>query len=108
MNVETLLKQTTGFRDDLLKDLADTEFAMYYLEAALTDYKEDGNIEALWSALYDVVEAQGGVGKLAERTNVNPEYLSDILATKQEPRLDNLQNILSGLGFRIRLEFAES
>ena len=108
MNVETLLKQTTGFRDDLLKDLADTEFAMYYLEAALTDYKEDGNTEALWTALYDVVEAQGGIGRLAERASVNPEYISDVLATKQEPRLDNLQNILSGLGFRIRLEFAES
>ena len=28
--METLLKQTTSFRDDLLKDLADMEFAMYY------------------------------------------------------------------------------
>ena len=32
MHTETLLKQTTSFRDDLLKDLADMEFAMYYLE----------------------------------------------------------------------------
>ena len=60
MNTETLLERTTSFRDDLLKDLADTEFAMYYLEAALADYKEDGNTEALWMALRDVVEAQGG------------------------------------------------
>ena len=64
MNTETLLKQTTGFRDDLLKDLADIEFAMYYLEAALSDYKADGNTEALWTALYDVVAAQGGIGKV--------------------------------------------
>ena len=61
MNMETLLKQTTSFRDDLLKDLADMEFAMYYLEAALSDYKEDGNTEALWTALCDVVAAQGGI-----------------------------------------------
>ena len=33
--------------------------------------------------------------------------MRDILASKPEPRLDNLQNILSGLGFQIRLEFAE-
>ena len=97
MNMETLLKQTTSFRDDLLKDLADMEFAMYYLEAALSDYKEDGNTEALWTALCDVVAAQGGIGKLAERAKVNPEHLNDILVSKQEPRLDNLQNILSGL-----------
>ncbi len=60
MNTETILEQTTSFRDDLLKDLTDTEFAMYYLEAALTDYKEDGNTASLWMALRDVVEAQGG------------------------------------------------
>ena len=107
MNTETLLKQTTSFKDDLLKDLTDMEFAMYYLEAALSDYKEDGNTEALWTALYDVVATQGGIGKLAERAKVNPEHLNDILISKQEPRLDNLQNILSGLGFQIRLEYAE-
>ena len=73
MNVETLLKQTTRFKDDLLKDLADMEFAMYYLEAALSDYKEDGNTESLWTALYDVVTAQGGIGKLAETAKVNYE-----------------------------------
>ena len=64
MNPETSLKQTIRFRDDLLKDLTDMEFAMYYLEAALSDYKEDGNTEALWTALYDVVAAQGGIGKV--------------------------------------------
>ena len=108
MNTETLVKQTTRFRDDLLKDLADMELAMYYLEAALSDYKEDGNTEALWTALHDVVAAQGGIGKLAERAQVNPEQLNDILASKPDPRLDHLQNILSGLGFQIRLEFAEN
>ena len=65
MNTEMLFKQTTCFRDDLLKDLADMEFAMYYLEAALSDYKEDGKTEALWTALCDVVAAQGGMGKSA-------------------------------------------
>ena len=60
MNTETILERTTSFRDDLLKDLTDTEFAMYYLEAALADYKEDSNIASLWMALRDVVEAQGG------------------------------------------------
>ena len=47
MNTETILEQTTSFRDDLLKDLADTEFAMYYIEAALADYKKDGNKDSL-------------------------------------------------------------
>lgn len=108
MDMETILKQTTSFRDDLLKDLKDTEFAMYYLEAALADYKEDSDTEAFWTALRDVAEAQGGIGKLAERTKINPQHLNDILTSQQNPRLDNLQNILSGLGFRLCLGFAES
>ena len=108
MNTETILEQTTSFRDDLLKNLTDTESAMYYLEAALADYKEDGNTESLWMALRDVVEAQGGIRKFAQRTKVNPQHLNDILDAKQKPHLDNLQSILSGLGFQIRLEFAEN
>ena len=108
MNMETIVKQTTSFRDDLLKDLKDTEFAMYYLEAALAEHREDGNTEALWNALRDVTEAQGGIGKLADRIKINPQHLNDILTSQQNPRLDNLQNILSGLGFRLCLEFAES
>ena len=31
---------------------------MYYLEAALTDYREDGSTEALWTALQDVTDAK--------------------------------------------------
>lgn len=108
MDTETILERTTSFRDDLLKDLTDTEFAIYYLEAALADYKEDGNTESLWMALHDVVEAQGGIGKLAQRTKADPQHLSDIFTSKQKPHLDNLQNILSGLGFQIKLEFAEN
>ena len=106
MNTETILQQTTPFRDDLLKDLEDTEFAMYYLDAALADYKEDGNTAALWTALRDVAEAQGGIDKLADRAQLNPQDLNELLISKQNPRLDNLQNILSGLGFRICLAFA--
>lgn len=108
MDMETILKRTTSFKDELLKDLEDTEFAMYYLEAALADYREDGDTQALWTALRDVTDAQGGIGKLAKRTKINPQYLNDLLTSQQNPRLDNLQNILSGLGFRLCLEFAES
>ena len=39
MNTETILERTTSFRDDLLKDLTDTEFALYYLEAAFLGFQ---------------------------------------------------------------------
>ena len=97
MNTETILKQTTSFRDDLLKDLTDTEFAMYYLEAALADYKEDSNTGSLWVALRDVVEAQAAVSELSKRTGLDAETLLDALSTEDAPRLDILSTILNAL-----------
>ena len=94
MNTETMVKQTTSFRDDLLKDLTDTEFAMYYLEAALADYKEDGNTASIWMALCDVVEAQAAVSELSKRTGIDTEALLDALSNEDAPRLDILSTIL--------------
>lgn len=67
-------------------------------------YESDGNTEALLLTMRDVAEAQGGIGELAKRTAVSREHLYEILAGKYNPRLDNWLNILSGLGFRVRLE----
>lgn len=94
MSTETILKQTTSFRDDLLNDLTDIEFAMYYLEAALTDYKEDGNTESIWMALRDVVEAQVAVSELSKRTGIDAETLSNTLSNEDAPRIEMLRTIL--------------
>ena len=96
MKTETILKQTTSFGDDLLEDdLTDTEFAMYYIEAAITDYKEDGNTESIWMALRDVVEAQGAVSELSKRTGIDAETLSNTFANEDAPRSGTLRTILS-------------
>ena len=107
MNRETILKHTASFKEDLIEDLKDPEFAQHYLEAALEDYEKDGDTESLLLAMRDVAQAQGGIGKLAKRTNITRPHLYDILASKHNPRLDNLLDILAGLGFRVRLERRE-
>ncbi len=107
MNKE-ILKHTTKYEDDLIEDLKDPEEAQAYLEAAFEAYEEDSDTEALLLAMRDVAKAQGGIGKLAKRTGINRQHLYDVLASKHNPRLDNLLGILSGLGFRVRLEPRES
>lgn len=104
MNKEAILKNTTSYKEDLLERLKDPEFARTYLETAFEFYQEDGDTEALLLAMRDVAEAQGGIGELAKRTTFSREHLYDIFASKHNPRLDNLLNILSALGFRMRLE----
>ena len=103
MNKE-ILKYTTKYEDELLEDLKDPREAQSYLEAAFELYEEDGNTEALLLALQDVAKAQGVIGKLAERTDISRQHMYDITSSKHNPRLDNLFDILLGLGFRIRLE----
>ena len=104
MNKEAILKYTTSYDDNLLERLKDAELAQAYLEAALESCEKDGDTEALLLAMRDVAEAQGGIGQLAKRTSVSRQHLYDMLASKHNPGLDNWLSVLSGLGFRVRLE----
>ncbi|MYB65894.1 hypothetical protein F4X73_14485 [Candidatus Poribacteria bacterium] len=67
---------------------------MYYIEAALADYKEDGNIESIWMVLRDVVEAQAAISELSKRTGIDNETFSDILSNEDAPRLDMLSTYI--------------
>lgn len=99
MYTESILKCTANFRDYLLKDLAEPGFAKHYLEISLENYGKDGNIEILSQAIRDVIEAQGGIEKLAASTNGNLRQLSDALDSK---RFDYLLDILSVLDSELK------
>lgn len=108
MNRETILKNTTSFKENLLKALQDPEEAQAYLEAAFEAYEADGNTDALLLAMRDLAEARGGIGKLSKRTEVSRQHLYDVLSSQHIPRLDNWLDILSALGFRVKLERVET
>ena len=60
--------------------------------------------QVLMIALGDIAKAQGGIGKLAKRLKVSRPHLYEILSGKHSPRLDNTLDIISGLGFKVKLE----
>ena len=66
MDRDFILKNTTSFRDNLIKSLKDPEEARAYLEAVLEEYKKDGDKRPLFRALQYVSEAQGGIEKVYE------------------------------------------
>ena len=103
MNNDFILRRTGNFSDFLLKFLANPESAKHYLEVALEEYEKDGNTEILANAIRTVVEAQGGVEKLASRTNGSLQRLYRTLEAKHTLSLDNLFEILTGLGFHTRV-----
>lgn len=48
--------------------LSDPENARSYLDVAIEEFEEDGDIDAFLLALRNVADAQGGIGQLAKRT----------------------------------------
>ena len=107
MNEKQVLKHTVSYDEGLLKALKDPEEARAYLEVALDECEASGEIDGLLLALRDVAQAQGGVGALAERPGLNREHLYRVLSSRSKQKIDNLMAIVSALGFRLRLDFAE-
>ena len=105
-NIKKILKNTGNFREGLIEDLKDPDEALSFLEVILEGYQEDKDERILMMALGDIAKAQGGIGKLAKRLKISRPHLYEILAGKHSPRLDNTLDIISGLGFKVRLETA--
>ena len=104
MNKDNLTQKTIDYHGDLISSLKDPEEAYGYLHAALEEYQEDNNKEALLSALKNVTKAQGGIAKLARNANLNRQNLYKIFSDKGNPKLDNFGAILKGLGFKLSIE----
>ena len=91
------------FRDYLKEKLKDPKEANSYLNTALEEYEKDKDAEAFLLALRTVAEARGGIGELAKKTNLNRQHLYRTLSKKGNPRLDTLDAVLHGLGFRLSI-----
>ena len=77
-----------------VKDLAN---AAAYVEAAL----EEINAAGLMQALRNVVEAHGGIARIAEETGLNREALYRTLSKRGNLQLNSLNAILDATGLRL-------
>ena len=91
--------KTISYKDGLLKELKDPEYAAVYLAQAL----ESGDQAVFLLALRDVVDAGGGVSVVARQAHIQRESLYKALSSRGNPRLTTLQGILKALGFRINV-----
>jgi probable addiction module antidote protein len=87
---------TTDYKEWLLGELQDLDFAAGYITEAFAEGEE-----AFLLAIRDVVEAQGGVGRLAKKTELNREGLYDMLSDKGNPRLSSLSTLFDALGLQL-------
>jgi probable addiction module antidote protein len=97
-------KRSGDYRKILLKDLRDAEYASEYLRAAL----EEDDAAVFLLALKDVVDARGGMSKLARDVTLQREGLYKMLSERGNPGFENIQAILRALGFELDVRPTEA
>jgi probable addiction module antidote protein len=95
-------KRTTGFRDDLLADLADPREASSYLNAALEDSEE-----MFLVALRDVAEARQ-MARVAELAGIARESVYRMLTVEGNPTYSSLLGILRAVGLKLAIRPEET
>jgi probable addiction module antidote protein len=86
-----------NYQDYLIRSLKNQHEAAGYLNAAL----EGGNIEVFLLALYHVVQAQGGMAKIAQKLHKSRTSLYKSLSMNGNPYFKNTQEILSAVGMQL-------
>ncbi|GAA6618869.1 DNA-binding protein [Scytonema sp. NUACC26] len=77
----------------VIEQLRDPDMAGAYLEIALEEYGQDGDLPFFLEALRNVAEAQGGLTQLAEKTGLNCQNLYRVLPEKGNPELQTISLI---------------
>jgi probable addiction module antidote protein len=95
------MRKLRNFKEALLEDLKDPKYAQTYLSVALEEYEKDKDVSSFLLALRDVVEAKGGITKLAEKTHLNRQSLYKSLSAAGDPKLNTIETVLHGLGYRL-------
>ena len=93
--------KTVSYKKILREKLSDPEQAAEYLTACY-----DEGPEVFLLGLRDVVEAQGGVARLAELSKLNRESLYRLVSRNGNPRLTSLNAVLSALGLKVKFSAA--
>ena len=89
--------ETNDYDEYLREELRDSELAAEYLTAAALS----GSQDELMIALRNVVEAHGGVGVLADITDLNRQSMYKMLSEEGNPTLASLMAVLGALGMSL-------
>ena len=93
---------TSDYRKELIEDLKDPEYAASYLDAVL----KEGDIDAFLLALRNVIEAKGGMAKVAKKAKKSRTTLYKTLSENKKPYINNINDILFSTGLRLSVTTA--
>lgn len=99
-----MAKKYQKFQDYLVEKLRNKKEAKAFLDAAILEFEEDGDIEAFLLALRYLAEANGGISHLSGKSSLNRQNLYKILTGKTVPKFDTTLSIMNSLGYRFKVE----
>ncbi len=103
------MKELRTWHEILIADLtANRAEAIDYLDVSLQEYQVDGDTLFFLKGLRNIIEALGGVPKIAKQTGTKPEVLLEMLSSDNAPRIDTLNIIINALGCRLSIEPLEA
>jgi probable addiction module antidote protein len=97
-------KKLRSHDEVVLEQLQNPEMAKSYLDVALEEYEQDGDLAFFLEALRNVVEAREGMTSLAEKTGLNRQNLYRVLSSEGNPELRTISLILHHLGYRLSVQ----
>ena len=98
------MKKLRTWHEFLIEQLADREEAIGYLQVSLEEYLIDGDIPFFLKGIRNVVEAQGGIAKIAKQAGIAPKVLLEFLCSEDTLALGTLSAILKVLGWRLSIQ----
>ena len=98
------MEKLTTWHEFLIGKLTNREKAISYLQVSLEEYLIDGDIPFFLKGIRNVVEAQGGIAKVAKHADIAPEALSKFLHSEDPLQLGTLSIVLKALGWRLSIE----
>ena len=98
------MEKLTTWHEFLIEKLANREKAISYLQVSLEEYLIDGDIPFFLKGIRNVVEAQGGIAKIAKQAGIAPEALSKFLCSEDALALGTFSAILKALGWRLSIQ----
>ena len=87
----------------LIEQLAEEESLGDFLDAVIEEYQIPENLAILQLALQYVVKAQGGISELAQKIDIEPHLLSEVLDHTKTPKIDTLRTVLNAFGCQLSI-----
>lgn len=93
----------TDFNEFLIDQLKDEKFQKEYMNESLSEYIEDGNFNAFFRSLENVIKSRDTISGFCKKAGIDRALLYDIFAGKRVPKIDTLAKIMKTLGYSLKI-----